>query len=63
MKNKKGITLVELLAVVVILALLAIVVGTAITKMVKDSKEKLRVINSRLWISNYELNAFQQMIS
>ena len=28
-----------------------------------DSKEKLRIINSRLWISNYELNAFQQMIS
>ena len=28
-----------------------------------DVKEKLKIINSKLWISNYELNAFQQMIS
>ena len=39
--NKKGFTLVELLAVIVILSLLALLTGTAITKMVKDSKEEL----------------------
>ena len=39
--NKKGFTLVELLAVIVILALLALLASTAITKVVKDSKDDL----------------------
>lgn len=39
--NKKGFTLVELLAVVIILALLALLTSTAVTKLVKDSKEDL----------------------
>ena len=39
--NKKGFTLVELLAVIVILALLALLTSTAITKIVKDSKQTL----------------------
>lgn len=39
--NKRGFTLVELLAVVIILALLALLTSTAVTKLVKDSKEEL----------------------
>lgn len=39
--NKKGFTLVELLAVVIILALLALITSTSVTKMVKDSKDEL----------------------
>lgn len=39
--NKKGFTLVELLAVVVILALLALLTSTAVTKLVKDAKNDL----------------------
>ena len=39
--NKKGFTLVELLAVIIILALLALLASTAITKVVKDSKDDL----------------------
>ena len=39
--NKKGFTLVELLAVVVILALLALLTSTAVTKLVKDAKDDL----------------------
>lgn len=39
--NKKGFTLVELLAVIVILAALALVASTSVTKIMKDSKEDL----------------------
>ena len=39
--NKRGFTLVELLAVIIILSLLALITTTAITKIVKDSKEEL----------------------
>ena len=39
--NKKGFTLVELLAVIVILALIGLLTSTSITKLVKDSKNDL----------------------
>lgn len=39
--NKKGFTLVELLAVIVILTALALITTTSITKILKDSKEDL----------------------
>lgn len=39
--NKKGFTLVELLAVIIILSLLALLASTAVTKIVKDSKKDL----------------------
>ena len=39
--NKKGFTLVELLAVIIILSLLALLASTSITKIVKDSKSDL----------------------
>lgn len=39
--NTKGFTLVELLAVIIILALLTLLASTSVTKLVKDSKEEL----------------------
>lgn len=39
--NNKGFTLIELLAVIIILSLLAILTSTAVTKVLKDSKEDL----------------------
>ena len=39
--DKKGFTLVELLAVIIILTLLALLTSTAVIKLVKDSKEEL----------------------
>ena len=39
--NKKGFTLVELLAVIIILSLLGLLISTSVTKVVKDSKEDL----------------------
>lgn len=45
--NKKGFTLVELLAVIVILALLALLTSTAVTKLVKDSKNDLSEIQMK----------------
>ena len=39
--NKKGFTLVELLAVIIILSLLALLTSTAVTKLVKDAKNDL----------------------
>ena len=39
--NKKGFTLIELLAVIIILSLLVLLTSTAITKIVKDSKQEL----------------------
>lgn len=39
--NKRGFTLVELLAIIVILSLLTLIGSTTVTKLVKNSKEKL----------------------
>lgn len=39
--NKKGFTLVELLAVIIILSLLTVIVSTSVTKIVKNSKDEL----------------------
>lgn len=39
--NKKGFTLVELLAVIIILSLLALIASTSVTKVVRDSKTDL----------------------
>ena len=41
MNNKRGFTLVELLAVIIILSLLALLTSTAVTKLVKDAKNDL----------------------
>ena len=40
MMNKKGFTLIELIAVIVILALIALIVFPSINSVIKDSKEK-----------------------
>ena len=41
MKNKKGFTLIELMAVIIILAVIALIVTPLILNSMKDSKEKL----------------------
>lgn len=53
--NKKGFTLVELLAVVVILSLLALLTSTAVTKLVSDAKEDLSKTQINLIKSAAEL--------
>ena len=46
--NKKGFTLVELLAVIIILALLAVIASTSVTKVVDDSKNDLETAQIKL---------------
>ena len=46
--NKKGFTLVELLAVIIILALLAVIASTSVTKVVDDSKNDLATAQIKL---------------
>jgi len=46
--NKKGFTLVELLAVIIILSLLALLTSTAVTKLVKDAKDDLSAAQTQL---------------
>ena len=48
MMNKRGFTLVELLAVIIILSLLALLTSTAVTKLVKDSKGDLNMTQVEL---------------
>ena len=53
--NRKGFTLVELLAVVIILALLTLLASTSVTKLVKDSKEDLSSAQIKLIKSAAEM--------
>lgn len=46
--NEKGFTLVELLASITIMLLLAVVVTVSITKLVKNSKEKISSVQMNL---------------
>ena len=46
--NKRGFTLVELLAVIIILSLLALLTSTAVTKLVKDAKGDLNTTQIEL---------------
>ena len=46
--NRKGFTLVELLAVIIILALLAVIASTSVTKVVDDSKNDLATAQIKL---------------
>lgn len=41
MKNKKGFTLIEIMAVIIILAIIAVIVVPLVTGSIKDSKDKL----------------------
>ena len=59
--NRKGFTLVELLAVIIILSLLALITGTAVTKMVKDSKDDLSDVQNKLLISAAKTFASEDM--
>lgn len=53
MKNKRGFTLTELLAIIVILSLLALITSVTVTKIFKDSKEEL----SKIQISSIKSSA------
>ena len=54
--NKKGFTLVELLAVIIILSLLALLASTSVSKIVKDSKSDLYDTQINLIKSAYKRN-------
>lgn len=47
MKNKKGFTLVELLAVIVILGIIMTIATTSVIKSINDSKEKAKYIAAK----------------
>lgn len=47
MKNKKGFTLVELLAVIVVLSVVLVVATTSVYKYINDSKEKTRYLAAK----------------
>lgn len=47
MKNKKGFTLVELLAVIVILGIIMTIATTSVIKNINDSKEKAKYIAAK----------------
>lgn len=47
MKNKKGFTLVELLAVIVVLSIILVVATTSVYKYINDSKEKTRYMAAK----------------
>ncbi len=51
---KKGFTLVELLGVIIIISLLALLTSTAITKLVKDSKQQISNVQKELIKSSAE---------
>ena len=59
---KKGFTLVELLAVIAILSLIALVVGIGVTKIVKKSKSDLSETQKQLVLDAAEIWATQELV-
>ena len=53
--NKKGFTLVELMAVLVILSMLILIVAPLVFKTINNSKEKLLIQNGKFYIKNVGL--------
>ena len=47
MKNKKGFTLVELLAVIVVLAIILVIAGSSVIDSIRTSKEKAKYIAAK----------------
>ena len=47
MKNKKGFTLVELLAVIVVLAVILVIAGINVMQSINDSKKKAKYIAAK----------------
>ena len=54
MKNKKGFTLVELLAVIVVLAIILVIAGTSVIGYINSSKEKTKFIAAKEIVSMAE---------
>ena len=59
--NKRGFTLIEMIAVIVILSLMAIIVETNITKIVKKSKNDLSSVQEKLIIQAGKMWASDNM--
>ena len=47
MKNKKGFTLVELLAVIVVLAVILVIAGTNVSKSIEDTRNKAKFMAAK----------------
>lgn len=47
MKNKKGFTLVELLAVIVVLAIIIVIATISVNKQIKKSRKNANDINKK----------------
>lgn len=47
MKNNKGFTLVELLAVIVVLAIILVIAGTNVSKSIEDTRKKTKYIAAK----------------
>ena len=56
--NKRGFTLIEMIAVIVLLSLMAIIVETNITKIVKRSKSVLSATQEKLVIQFEDISIF-----
>ena len=55
LKNERGLTLVELLAVVVILAIIAVIAFVMIGKVIENSKKDAHISNAQQLISSAKL--------
>lgn len=61
--NKKGFTLVELLAVIIIIGLLAVIITPKITNTLKDSEQKTNLTSAKNLIKAAELKASNNEIT
>lgn len=60
MKNKKGFTLVELLAVIVVLAIIIIIATISVNKQIKKSRKNANDINKKMIVKAYNMCMTQE---